>query len=254
MSGNSDPLGDFVRDLGDSARRNPLSAALIGAGAVWLFASHFPRGTDIIRRAGIDRLPEKAREVWEGTGSNLRAGAEMVRDTASGAADAVFNHGNEAADQVMEVGKRLTLTASDYAEDFPERASNLFDDVRGNMSDLFRSHPLAIGAVGLAIGAAIAASFPTTETEAEYLGETSDFVKDKATEIAGEQVERATEVGKKVAEAVADEARQQGLTVEGLKSAATVLTNKAGRVAGAVTGSAPASANPPLTTTARRIP
>src|SRR5205823_5215559 len=87
--------------------------------------------------------------------------------------------------------------------------------------------PLAIGAVGLAIGAAIAAAFPTTETEAEYLGETSDFVKDKASELAGEGSERATEV----AEAVADEARQQGLTTEGLKAAATDLSNKASRVA-----------------------
>ena len=35
------------------------------------------------------------------------------------------------------------------------------------------------------------------------------------------------------AEAVADEARQQGLTGAGLKAAATDLSNKAGRVAGA---------------------
>jgi len=240
MSGNSDRLGEFVRDLGDAARRNPLSAALIGAGAVWLFASHSPRGTDLLRRTGIDRLPDRAREAWEGTGSNLRAGAEMVRDTASGGADAVFNRGKEAADQVRQAGQRFSRTASDYAEDFPERASNLFDNVRGNMSDLFQSQPLAIGAVGLAIGAAIASSFPTTDTEAEYLGETSDFVKDKASAIAGEQVERATEAGKKVAQAVADEARQQGLTVDRLKAAATDLSNKAGRVAEAATGSSAA--------------
>jgi hypothetical protein len=240
MSGNSDRLGEFVRDLGEAARRNPLSAALIGAGAVWLFASQSTRGTELIRRTGIDRLPDKAREAWEGTGSSLRSGAEMVRDTASGAAEAVFDRGNEVAGQVKQAGKRLTRTASDYAEDLPERASNLFDDVRGGMSDLFQSQPLAIGAVGLAIGAAIAASFPTTDTEAEYLGETSDFVRDKASAIAGEQVERATEVGKKVAEAVADEARQQGLTADGLKAAAADLSNKAGRVAGAVGGSSSA--------------
>jgi hypothetical protein len=72
---------------------------------------------------------------------------------------------------------------------------------------------------------AIVSSFPTTETEAEYLGETSDFVRGKAGEIAGEQIERATEVGKKVADAVADEARQ---TVDVLKAAATDLSSKAG--------------------------
>jgi hypothetical protein len=233
MSDNSGRVGGFVRDLGDAARSNPVSAALIGMGAVWLLTSQSRRGEELIRRTGMDRLPDVARDAWEGAGSNLRSGAEKVRDNARDAADTFRERGGEVADQVTQAGKRLSRAAADYTEEWPDRAGSLLDDVRGNLGDLFRSQPLAIGAVGLAIGAAIAASFPVTETETEYLGETSDFVKDKASEIAGEQVQRATEVGKKVAEAVADEARQQGLTGDGLKAAATDLSNKAGRVAGA---------------------
>jgi hypothetical protein len=233
MSDNSERLGGFVRDLGDAARSNPVSAALIGMGAVWLLTSQSRRGEELIRRTGMDRLPDVARDAWEGASSNLRSGAENVRDAARDAADTVRERGGEVADQVTQAGKRLSRAAADYTEEWPDRAGSLLDDVRGNLSDLFRSQPLAIGAVGLAIGAAIAASFPVTETETEYLGETSDFVKDKASEIAGEQVQRATEVGNKVAEAIADEARQQGLTGDGLKAAATDLSNKAGRVAGA---------------------
>jgi hypothetical protein len=229
MSDNSERLGGFVRDLGDAARSNPVSAALIGMGTVWLLTSQSRRGEELIRRTGMHRLPDVARDAWEGARSNLRSGAENVRD----AADTVRERGGEVVDQVTQAGKRLSRAAADYTEEWPDRPGSLLDDVRGNLSDLFRSQPLAIGAVGLAIGAAIAASFPVTETETEYLGETSDFVKDKASEIAGEQVQRATEVGKKVAEAVADEARQQGLTGDGLKAAATDLSNKAGRVAGA---------------------
>jgi hypothetical protein len=51
----------------------------------------------------------------------------------------------------------------------------------------------------------------------------------------GEQVQRATEVGTKVADAVADEARQQGLTGQAMKSAASELSDKAARVADAAT-------------------
>jgi hypothetical protein len=233
MSDNSERLGGFVRDLGDATRSNPVSAALIGMGAVWLLTSQSRRGEELIRRTGMDRLPDAARDAWEGASSNLRSGAENVRDAARDAAHTVRERGGEVADQVTQAGKRLSRAAADYTEEWPDRAGSFLDDVRGNLSDLFKSQPLAIGAVGLAIGAAIAASFPVTETETEYLGETSDFVKDKASEIAGEQVQRATEVGKKVAEAVADEARQQGLTGDGLKAAATDLSNKAGRVAGA---------------------
>jgi len=233
MSDNSERLGEFVRDLGEAARNNPVSAALISMGAVWLLTSQSRRGQELIRRTGMDRLPDVARDAWEGASSNLRSGAENVRDVARDAADTVRERGGEVADQVTQAGKRLSRAAADYTEEWPDRTGSLLDDVRGNISELFRSQPLAIGAVGLAIGAAIAASFPVTETETEYLGETSDFVKDKASEIAGEQVQRATEVGKKVAEAVADEARQQGLTGDGLKAAATDVSNKAGRVAGA---------------------
>jgi hypothetical protein len=45
----------------------------------------------------------------------------------------------------------------------------------------FKAQPLALGAIGLAIGARIAAALPRTEMEADYLGETSDTVKAKAT-------------------------------------------------------------------------
>jgi len=195
-------------------------------GAVWLFASRSRQGEELIRRSGIGRLPDAARDAWEGTRQNLRS--EGLRETARGAANVVRDRSEH---QVTDAGKRLARATADYADELPERAGSLFEDVRDNLGDLFRSQPLAIGAVGLAIGAAIAASLPTTETEAEYLGETSDFVKEKASELAGEQVERATEVGEKVAKAVADEARQQGLTGEGLKTTAADLSNKAGRVA-----------------------
>jgi hypothetical protein len=229
MTGNSERVGGFVRDLGEAARSNPVSAALIGMGAVWLFASRTRHGEDLIRRSRIRRLPDVARDVWEGSRSALRS--ERVREAARSASDAVRDRGEQVADQVVDAGKRVARAAADYADELPDRASNLFEDARDNLGEVFRSQPLAIGGVGLALGAAIAAAFPTTETEAEYLGETSDFVKDKASELVGEEVEHATEVGQKVAEAVADEARHQGLTPEGLKAAATDLSNKASRVA-----------------------
>ena len=89
---------------------------------------------------------------------------------------------------------------------------------------------MALGALGLAIGAGIAAALPATELEADYLGETSDTVKAKAAEFAAEQTERATRVAGNVMEATTEEARKQGLTVEGAKSAAGDISAKVGRV------------------------
>jgi hypothetical protein len=106
----------------------------------------------------------------------------------------------------------------------------MFDTVRSNLSELFEAQPLALGAIGLAIGAGIAAALPPSEVEAAYLGETSDTVKAKAAEFAAEQTARATMVAQDVMGAVTDEARKQGLTVEGAKSAAGDISAKVGRV------------------------
>ena len=104
------------------------------------------------------------------------------------------------------------------------------DTVRSNLSDLFRAQPLALGAIGIAIGAGIAAALPATEIEAEYLGETSDTVKAKAAQFAADQADRVTSVAGNVAVAVEKEAATQGLTLEGAKAAAQHITEKVGRV------------------------
>jgi hypothetical protein len=89
---------------------------------------------------------------------------------------------------------------------------------------------LALGAVGLAIGAGIAAALPPSEVEAAYLGETSDTAKAKAAELVAEQTDRAAKVAEGVMGAVTEEARKQGLTIEGAKSAAGEISAKVGRV------------------------
>lgn len=233
MTDNMERASGFIRDLGEAARRNPVSAALIGMGAVWLFASRSRYGEDIIRRSGLDRLPDAARDAWEGTRASVRP--ERAQQVVSEAADAVRSGGEQVANKVADAGRRFARATAEYADDLPDRAGNLLGDLRGNLGNLVTEQPLAIGVVGLAIGAAVAASLPTTEAEAEYLGESSDFIKDKVSELASEQLSRATEIGEKVADAVADEARRQGLTGEGVKSAAQDLSNKAARVAAAAT-------------------
>ena len=55
MSDISEKTTDFVRDLGDAARQNPIAATLIGMGVVWLFAGGrtVERAGDFVRGAGF---------------------------------------------------------------------------------------------------------------------------------------------------------------------------------------------------------
>ena len=213
MTDVTEKSSDFIKDLGDAGRRNPISAALIGMGLVWLFAggkSAVAR-SDFLQRTGLDRLPDAAKNTMNAAQDRLASAADAVRETGS--------DGIETA----------TRMASEYAKSLPDSA-DVFGNVRGNLSDMFKAQPLALGAIGLAIGAGIAAALPATDIENSYLGETSETLKSKAAEIAGDQIEKAASLATDVVETVAEEARKEGLTMDGAKAAMSDLSGKVGRV------------------------
>jgi hypothetical protein len=178
-------------------------------------------------------VADAAQDVWRGAASNLNSASQNIQGRVSAASNTLRNQGEKFIEGVSEKGSELTESITEYVEAVPDLAGNLLDDVQSNVTELFRSQPLALGAVGLAIGAAIAASIPVTDTETEYLGDASDFVKQRASEIAADKARGAVDLGERVASAVADEARQQGLTAQGVKSAANEMVEKVSRVAGA---------------------
>ena len=235
MSDISEKGSDFLRDLGNAARKNPLSTALIGMGVLWLFTGSRPveRAEEIVRRtARFDRIPDAAGNAFEAARSTFRSGADSIGEHVTSAKDALRDGGADALDSATRFGRDYADAGSDYARSIPGAGAEMFDAVRSNLTELFRTQPqpLALGAIGFAIGAGIAAALPSSEVEAAYLGETSDTVKAKAAEFVAEQTARATTVAEGVMGAVTEEARKEGLTVEGAKSAVGDISAKVGRV------------------------
>jgi hypothetical protein len=233
MSDISEKGSDFLRDLGNAARKNPLSTALIGMGVLWLFTGSRPveRAEEIVRRtARFDRIPDAAGNAFEAARSTFRSGADSIGEHVTSAKDALRDGGADALDSATRFRRDCADAASDYARSIPGAGAEMFDAARSNLTELFRTQPLALGAIGFAIGAGIAAALPSSEVEAAYLGETSDTVKAKAAEFAAEQTARATTVAEGVMGAVTEEARKEGLTVEGAKSAVGDISAKVGRV------------------------
>ena len=132
-------------------------------------------------------------------------------------------------DTVRERGASTLDNVADYGRGMLEPGA-VFDTARDGLSELFRAQPLALGAIGLAIGAGIAAALPKTDVEDAYLGEVSQTFKTQATEIAGQQVEKATTLASDVVEAASAEAKKQGLTPDGAKAAVDDITGRVGRV------------------------
>jgi hypothetical protein len=215
MNDKTESGSSFVQDLRDAAARNPVSAALIGMGVLWMLTgAKSPVGTgNFFRSAGFDRVPEALDEA-----SGLKESADSVSEVAASTLDAVRERGASTLDNVADFGRGM-----------PDPGA-VFDTARDSLTELFRTQPLALGAIGLAIGAGIAAALPKTDVEDAYLGEVSQTVKAQAAEIAGQQFERATDLASEVVEAASEEARKQGLTPDGARAAVDDITGRLGRV------------------------
>jgi hypothetical protein len=133
---------EYVSNLAGSVKSHPLPATLTGIGLAWLMAVGEKRGASDgggMRSAG-------GTSTGPGIGERMQSAKESVSQRAS----------------------QLTGNAREQME----RARRGWDSV-------VTDHPLALGAIGLAIGAVIAAMAPRTRTEDELLGEASNQFKDQ---------------------------------------------------------------------------
>jgi hypothetical protein len=221
MTDQSARTTTFIEDLGDAARQNPVSAALIGMGVLWLFTRGGTAGRvgDLLNRSGLDRAPAFGREAVQTVQSGVASAADAAAEVARSSLDSVRDRGASGVDLVTDLAKNLP--------------TEVFSNARDNLSELFRTQPLALGAVGLAIGAGIAAALPKSDLEDAYLGEVSDELKNKAADVAEQQLDNAVTLAADVVDAASAEAREQGLTIDGAGGALTDLQGKVGRVADA---------------------
>jgi hypothetical protein len=211
MNDRTESGSSFAQDLRDAAARNPVSAALIGMGVLWML-------TGAKSPAGAGNAFRRAGEALDNVRSGLKESTGSVTDVAASTLDAVRERGASTLDNVADYGRGMLEPGA------------VFDTARDGLSELFRAQPLALGAIGLAIGAGIAAALPKTDVEDAYLGEVSQTFKTQATEIAGQQVDKATALASDVVEAASAEAKTQGLTPDGARAAVDDITGRVGRV------------------------
>jgi hypothetical protein len=242
--------GDFFNSLQDAVRENPISAALIGMGALWMFiggsnTSLFGGGGRKSIFRGIGQGAEEVGSVGRDTaariGSSVGHAAETVSHVAGGvreASAAIAEHGSRTAGQAADavasaydattnVASRaadtLSNTATSAAHAMQETGTKWGSTVQQSIGELFERQPLLLGAVGIAIGAGIAASIPATEAENKVMGGASDFVSEAVSE-------KVAQV-KEMADAAVHEAKAQGLTPEAAGEALRAIGDKVGALA-----------------------
>ena len=197
----SSTQGSFVDSVVSAARENPLAAALIGGGALWLLI-----GNDKLKSAASSATAAASPLVDIGA-RNLRSAASKFENTSAPPTAPEIDH--ERSFQVRETLGNASSAASDAVSGAADKIRDRFDEgvayaqenfaklgnplpgketftrAQSSLSDLLERQPLVLGTVGLAIGAAAAGAFRSSGFENDWVGELSDTVKEDLNKRAG---------------------------------------------------------------------
>ena len=182
-----------------------------------------------------------AHDAAHGISGAARGAANGVSGAAHSAADAASRAGGYAADAARRGGRyagsaargagAYASDAGQYAADTGRRvgrgAERAAYRARDGLMDAVEREPLIVGAIGLALGAALGAMLPSTRYEDETFGKTRDDLADEAMRTARRGYEEAKDVAAESYAAARSTADEEGLTKAGDKP----LAEKIGHVA-----------------------
>jgi hypothetical protein len=170
----------------DTIKRNPIPAALAGAGLALLWANRSQgsqSGPASYRGYGYQ---SRAASMYEPEGTGIGARAKDAASTVGGAVGDAVGTAAEGAQQVT--GEVI------------DRAGETAQQVGWKLESFMKANPLAVGAIAVGAGALVGSIVPETPKERELLGDASRQVGtvvrdtvDQATTKAEETLDRAEE-------------------------------------------------------------
>lgn len=182
---------DFIRNLTRQVENNPIPTVLITVSLIWLMTASKQASSGSEASSGeslTDRISKKA-------------GA--TRDKLSSASSRLGSSSHSAADRTRETGGKMAAGASDTIHRVSDASRNTAQRARSGLrnasegtTQMFREHPLLIGALAVAAGAALGTMVARTSAEDRVMGDLSDrgteALKEKAEEKMHEEQENAS--------------------------------------------------------------
>jgi len=170
-----------TKQMLNTIRENPLPVTVCAVGLGWLLLA-----TQVRNNSNQGSASNR-------TGSPPKGSVSGAIETAGEYAGSGYEKLRSVASDVGQKASAATSRVREFAEQPLARAT-----------EFSKNNPLAIGAAGLAIGAALGAIFPGTTIEREYLGDAADKVMEKTTEVARDALDKADQVVSQVGSAAAD--------------------------------------------------
>lgn len=223
--------GDGISNTGvvRTVRNNPFPLLLIGVGAGLLAYQSFSGGRSR-RSMGSGRYLSDRYDAEYGHSESMDLGESGTsRSYASKAYDRVSDTANSAYQSVSD-------TASSAYQSVSGAVGNAYDGVSGKIGDVYSSasdaasraldsaghykdkaydtydyyideNPLAVGAVALAVGAAVGFAIPSTRFEGRMMGGARENLLHRAQDMAGDLVDRAKHVASEAGKTVQQETK-----------------------------------------------
>jgi hypothetical protein len=182
-------ISDMVME---TIKRNPIPAAMAGAGLALLWMNRSDNGNGNERRQGsrYDRMYGTTSSYGQRSGTAGTGEYGRNRGIGDRAGEAIGGVGENVGNAVGQVGQ----TAQEVTGEVIERGQQTAQEVGWRLERFMQASPLAVGAIAAGAGALVGALVPETEQEREMLGDASrqvgEAMRDTVSQ-AGDQAEQA---------------------------------------------------------------
>lgn len=213
--------GEFINNLGSTIKANPVPTLLTSVGLMWMMM-------------GQNRSQPYTNAGMSSTGTSSTGIVDSLRDKASGLSDTLHDKANsmsgavhdktdsmrtqtqgfkdKAADMRSSTSDSMSSarqTVSEKAQTASETMRNQTAKAKSGFQYMLEEQPLALGAIGIAVGALLGATLPATERENRLMGKTSDRITDKVKMKAEQGYAKATEVGQDLADQATNRVKEE---------------------------------------------
>lgn len=182
------PHGVYEREDYELDSREPI-ARRVRRGAEGAMHTVQNRAGQVVDRAGnaIHDATDAASQAAQRAGEGIGQLTHDARDAASHLATSTRDAASHLASDARMMSRRAIRTAG-----------RQFERAESGIETTLRDNPLAVGAVALAVGAAVGLALPHTEREDELMGQAKERLIAKAEGIAQEAVQNASQTVEKL--------------------------------------------------------
>ncbi|MCE8005789.1 DUF3618 domain-containing protein [Aestuariivita sp.] len=231
---NGPPLKDHASSSAAAMKDGASSAAASVSDAARSVGSSV---SDAANAAG-----SKVSDAAASAKSSVTGAAQTARDGIATAASRIA----EGTETLSEEGRKRVIAARQKALDLRRQTARAAQEGADAAADFYDRQPLVVGALALAVGAALGGALPRTKAEDDLMGSQSDDLIDQAERIFEEEKAKAMSVAKSVKDEATDIASEAKADLDsgapGDKTAVEAIGDKAKSVAGRVADTASSAA------------